>query len=219
MQYNSFRYIYPPRPETKINPASLSNYGEYLAQVKYNGSCTIVYLHPDHEPLIYNRHNELVSRDKFPKCDIDWQGIHSGTGWMVVVGELMNKAAAGEDGDNLKGFILFDVLVYNSKYLVGSTLQERLDLLENLFPTQRIQVTPEGAIEYRHLGFTNLAGVYKAPVYQGYLSALWKDVVQVPAYEGLVLKKENARLDFGFNPKNNFQWSVKCRKPTKNYTF
>lgn len=44
--YNSYSYIYPPRPEYKILPNSLDKYdtGEYIAQPKINGSNAIVFI-------------------------------------------------------------------------------------------------------------------------------------------------------------------------------
>ena len=38
-------------------------------------------------------------------------------------------------------------------------------------------------------------------------------------YEGLVLKKLESKLDYGFQELNNQTWQVKCRKPTKIYHF
>jgi ATP-dependent DNA ligase len=221
MQYSAFNYIFPPRSTIKINPENIDKYddGNFVGQVKYNGSNSPVFLDGQGDCKIYNRHGEAVSASKFPKTTIDFRGIHSGSGYMVVAGELMNKAQAGEDGDKLEGYVIWDILVYNGKYLIGSTIQERLDLLENLFPMCRMKVCNGELKQFEHLSFTNVEGVYRAPVYTRYFSQLYEDIVCVPAYEGLVLKKLNAKLDFGYSETNNNAWQVKVRKQHKNYQF
>ena len=61
--------------------------------------------------------------------------------------------------------------------------------------------------------------VYKAPTYINNFQSLYNDIVDTDLYEGLVLKRKNARLSLGLNEKNNNDWQIKCRKPTKNYAF
>jgi ATP-dependent DNA ligase len=220
MQYTSFKYIFPPRAENKINPKTVSNYdtGNFIAQVKYNGSSTVLFLDGEGGTKIFNRHNEPVSKDKFPKCPIDFKGIYSGHGYMVVAGELMNKAQAGEDGNKLMGFIIWDILVYRGHYLVGKTFQQRLELLEQLFPAVSMRINHAGVLEqYEHLNITNVEGVYRAKSYTKYFETLYEVISEVPAYEGLVLKKAKAKLDFGFTDGNNANWQLKIRKATKNY--
>jgi hypothetical protein len=47
---------------------------------------------------------------------------------------------------------------------------------------------------------------------------IWSEITPYPVYEGLVLKKKNGKLKPGTVKNNNTDWSIKCRKPTKNYT-
>jgi len=70
-----------------------------------------------------------------------------------------------------------------------------------------------------HLCFTNYANVYKAPYYTKSFDLLYQSIVNTDLYEGLVLKRKNAKLTLGLNEKNNSDWQIKCRKPTKNYAF
>ena len=72
---------------------------------------------------------------------------------------------------------------------------------------------------YAHLCVTKFANVYKAPTYTTNFEEVWKEIVDTDLYEGLVLKRRDAKLSFGFNEKNNNEWQIKCRKPTKNYDF
>lgn len=218
--YNSFKFIFPPRPESKIPPRLISVYDtqEFIAQPKYNGSCCSLFLDGVSAPIIINRHNETKTR---VSPTIDLAGAHRGNNWMVLTGELMDKSKKGEDGEPIVGFIIWDILVYESRHLLGMSLYDRLMLLEKLYPCKRgMYVGPSGLVDIKHLCLTDAAGVYKAPTYfggQNYFPKLYNDIVKVDAYEGLVLKKIQSKLEPGFNPSNNNLWQLKVRKPTKNY--
>ena len=45
MNYNEFKYLYPPRPQFKIPPEELDKYdnGEYFASPKLNGTACVVF--------------------------------------------------------------------------------------------------------------------------------------------------------------------------------
>jgi ATP-dependent DNA ligase len=138
---------------------------------------------------------------------------------MVLSGEFLNKNKKGEDGNpfNLK-FVIWDILVYEGKYLLGRTTIDRLNLLEELYPCTRMMVG-EKIETMNHLCFTNYANVYKAPYYTKSFVMLYRSIVNTDLYEGLVLKRKSAKLTLGLNEKNNSDWQIKCRKPTKNYSF
>lgn len=215
MKYDTFKFIYPPRAESKIGYTQLEQYdnGEYVAQVKYNGSCCNVFLIPGESVRVINRHNEPKTRvDK----SIDFASLMQEKP-MVLSGELMDKSKKGEDGKPIVGFIIWDAIVYNGKMLIDSTFEERLDLLESLFPTVRSAVTSKGLESYDHLSLTAYTGIYKAPTYLNGFSELYEDVIKTDAYEGLLIKKRSAKLQYGFNEKNNSGWQLKVRKPTKIY--
>lgn len=44
--YNSYRYLYPPRPEIKSPQSGLKTYERmgFIAQPKLNGSCSLTFL-------------------------------------------------------------------------------------------------------------------------------------------------------------------------------
>lgn len=218
MLYDKFQYIYPPRPEYKIPPGELDKYdsGEYLAQPKYNGSCCLVFTNGD-DLYIYNRHKQLLSN---PNYDIEFRGLARTKKWFVYAGEYLNKGKIGESGDKEKDkFVIWDILVWDGKYMVGETLTDRLKLLENIYPCQRAQVKNDQFEMYKHLCCTIYNGVYKAPTYKGNFQDLYNDLVKTDLYEGLVLKKVSSKLAFGFQPMNNTDWQVKARKETKLYHF
>lgn len=219
MKYETYKYLYPPRAERKENAAVLQVWcnGEYIAQPKYNGDCCVVAIHGD-ELIIRNRHND--PKDHVDKS-IDLKGLRSlSEGWIVLAGEMLDKAKKDEHGQILKGFVVWDVLVYNSVYLFGWTVMERVNLLETLLPGSRMKVMVDGSFkEYEHLLFTNIDGVYRAPSYLSFFPQLYEKIIKTDLYEGLVVKKMTAKLELGFQAKNNSRWQVKFRKPNKNYNF
>ena len=218
MEYQEYKYLYPPRPEQTTKYTELDKYdnGQFIAQPKYNGTCCVAFISKD-SIKIMNRHKGLITSDY---SNIDFKGLHSGKGWMVLCGEFLNKNKKGEHKEsfNLK-FIIWDILVYNGEYLINTTLEYRLGLLDKLFPCSKSVVTDKGMVKYNHICVTRYKNVYKAPAYIQYFSDLYQDIVDTDLYEGLVLKRKDAKLSFGFTEKNNNSWQIKCRKPTKNYDF
>lgn len=221
MKYDKFIYIYPPRPEHKTKPQNLNSFGnsgDYIAQPKYNGSCCIVFTNGK-ELLVYNRHKELLNLLTNYK-EIDFRGLSKTGNWFVYCGEYLNKSKISERGvkDNNK-FIIWDILVNDGSYLIGSTTMDRLELLEGIFPSKRMVIGESGMELYNHLCVTDLNNIYKAPTYLNNFTDLYNDIVKTPLYEGLVIKKRDAKLAFGFQELNNHEWQIKCRKETKIYNF
>ena len=218
MKYDSFKYFFPPRPEYKCPPDDLDKYdnGEYIASPKYNGTAIVVATNGK-ECHVYNRHKEKMQLlSTFD--EIDFRGLSSGK-WMVYCGEYLNKGKLGETGVKERyKFIIWDILVYENNYLVGSTTQERLDLLESIYPSQRMRVG-ETLEMYQHLCCTPLKGIYKSPAYTHNFKSIYEDIIKTDLYEGIVLKKKDAKLSYGLQELNNQDWQIKCRKPNKLYNF
>lgn len=219
MKYDKFQYLYPPRPEYKTPAKDLKKYdtGEYIAQPKYNGSACMIFTNGI-DLHIYNRHKQLLSK---PSPEIEFKKLAKTKKWCVFAGEYLNKGKLGETGVKEKDkFILWDVLVWNGWYLVGETLTERLDILEHNYPCKKSKVGPDGQLElYDHLCCTKYKGIYRAPTYKGNFTQLYKDVIKTDLYEGILLKKKDSKLSFGYQSLNNFDWQIKCRKETKLYDF
>lgn len=219
MKYQNFKYLYPPRPEYKTKPDELDKYDnscEYIAQPKYNGSCAMVFTNGK-ELHIYNRHKEPLSKWS---NKIEFLKLAKTDNWYVYAGEYLNKSKAGEHGikENDK-FIIFDVIVWDGIYLIGKTLQERFEILEQIYPCKRAVISSEGIEIYDHLCCTEFKGIYKAPTYLNRFKSLYDELIQTELYEGIVLKKADSKLEFGFQEKNNTGWQIKCRKETKLYNF
>ncbi len=218
---NTYFYIYPPRPENAISHTELFKYDNtnFIAQPKYNGTCCIVFIPPAGTgiPIVMNRHKRPIQNT----FNIEFASLNTTDEWMVLVGELMNKSKKDEKGNLFNGkFILFDILVYNGDYLLKTTLEERLLILEELFPSVRTAVTKKGGVQnWQHICPTRVDNVYKAPSYTVRFEEVYHSIVETDMYEGLVLKKKNVPLGFGTQEVNNDKWQLKCRKPTKNYNF
>jgi ATP-dependent DNA ligase len=139
---------------------------------------------------------------------------------MVLAGEYLNKNQLGENGQDInKSFVIWDILGYEDKWLIGQTTESRLTLLETFFPCNRMIVNSNGLSAFNHLCCTPHDGIFKSPTYMHSFKTLYDDIEKTPLYEGLVLKKRSSKLEYGFNEANNTSWQLKCRKETKNYKF
>jgi len=221
MIYTKYLYLYPPRPEQTTDFTNLVKYdnGTFCAFPKYNGTCSLVFLNGKDKPIFMNRHNEPITSGNY--SNIDLAGLHSGNGWMVLCGEFLNKNKKGEDGNpfNLK-FVIWDILVYEGNYMLGSNIMERFGLLYKLFPAHFMEVDGNGKlITYKHVMKTAHNNVYITPLYESGFEVLYNDIVDTDLYEGLVLKRKDGLLTIGLNEVNNNRWQIKCRKKTKNYQF
>lgn len=145
--FNDYRYLYPPRPSYVISVNTLSNYdnGNYFAQAKLNGSCAVLFLDGKGNYKLTNRHNEPLT---LFNPGIEFNKLHRGKGYMVLCGEYMNKNKKDARGKPFNHkFVIWDVLVYDSYFLKGATLVERMNLLNELYPCEEFKLTDEG-IEY-----------------------------------------------------------------------
>ena len=217
MKYDKYSYLFPPRPTETTKYTELGKYdnGEFLVQPKYNGTCCMVFMN-ENELIVMNRHKGLITSNY---SDVDFRGLHRGKGWLVLCGEFLNKNKKGEKdiSFNLK-FVIWDILVYQNDYMIGSTFKERMNLLDELYPSSKMVVGKE-LESYIHLLITRQKNVYKAPYYESGFLNLYQSIVKTDLYEGLVLKRKNAKLSLGLTEKNNNTWQIKCRKPTKLYAF
>src|ERR1051325_4122740 len=130
-EYNEFKYIDPPRPETAIAPDELRGVNEdWIAQPKYNGSCAVVYIDGHKNYRLFNRHGEELTLQK----PLNYTDLNDTEKFMVLCGEYLNKNKKGEDGNPFNHkFIIWDILVWGGKYLVGLTFEARLEIMVNLF--------------------------------------------------------------------------------------
>lgn len=207
--YKSGTYIFPPKPEHKIKPDSLHKFddGTYITEPKLNGSNCTIYL--DGKSFSQrNRHQGDISNFKLKDEDI--LPLYRGKGDMVIVGEYMNKSQKDKSGKVFNNkFVIFDILVYNGEQLIGSTTEERVKLLKELY----------GGVEFDEYLYIVNENVFMVKFFEKDFLNLYNSITLIDMYEGLVLKRKSGKLERGAREKNNMGWQCKTRKPTLNYQF
>lgn len=208
MEYLSFKYLYPPRPDYVLTKDRITHYEKegWAAQYKKNGTCTIIAMSPEGEFHAMNRHAEehkawnltehikKVLRHYLPKGH-----------WTVLVGEILHSKTP-----TIKDTIyIHDVIVHLSKQLVGSSFEERQILLEKLLPN--------GIEHYSHFEIDPF--VWKAKLFRTNIEQEFLSVKDPKIDEGVVLKKLNGKLKPCVKADSNSGWQAKVRYPTKNYQF
>jgi hypothetical protein len=210
MKYNQFSYLYPPRPDAAIPPAMLNLYEArgFVAQTKKNGTSNVMAVSPDRKITAMTRHktdHKLWSPDAITQhAFLDLHG-----GWYVFVAELLHSKVPGLRHTNY----INDILVADGEHLTGTTFAERQALLAELFPN---------AVEHISGGYKVIdSNTWLAENFHSGFSALFETMTsrQQPEDEGLVLKNPNTKLAFCTTASSNSAWQVKCRKPTRNFSF
>ena len=207
IDYRSFQYIYPPRPKNPIPDTDLHIWDSntMIAQPKINGSNCTIYL-DGKDMWVFNRHGQRLSGFSIDKSEI--YNLYKGTGWMVLNGEYTNKGKKDHANNPfIDKFCLFDILVKDSQYLVGTTFQQRVELLDELYgkPTDYISPITENT--------------FRINSYDSDFFNKFNELTKIDMVEGLVLKRKNAKLEVGSTEMNNHKSQVKARKKTKNYKF
>jgi ATP-dependent DNA ligase len=126
-------------------------------------------------------------------------------------GETLNKSKLDERGITFnQKLILFDILVFDSDYLVGKTFQERIYLLDSMYGNN---ISDK---EYLH-GISD--NIYRVKSHDKDFKNLFDTYTKIDLIEGLVLKRKNSKLELATSEKNNWRSQIKCRKPEKNYKY
>jgi len=212
MDYEKYRYIYPPRPKNAIDPKDLIFWDNktLISQPKLNGSNTTIYTN-GREIKVMNRHNSPLTNFKISREEI--MSIFRGNEgeWLVINCEYLNKSKKDETNNlfNHK-LVIFDILVSKSDYLIGSTFSSRVDLLDDLYGRE------ESGKEYLYSVSEN---IFRVKTYENNFKEIYDNLTNIDLCEGLVLKRKGAKLEAGSSENNNYKSQLKVRKPTKNYKY
>lgn len=211
------RIMYPPRPKLSIPPEKIVDYENkgYVAQLKFNGTRTLVELKPGGEIKLWTRHREPHKAYKLSKgMEENLHEMHESMSpdkHLVIDGELMHSKTKG-----LKDrFIAFDILVCNDDYLIGMPMLERYSILDEMLGQQEYWEEDTG----RKIAIYIRDHLWLAETFVHNLSKKFKQFIDMDEIEGLVLKKPSAPLERGHSENNNSSWLIRCRKPHKNYQF
>lgn len=211
LPYKKFRYIYPPRPKNTVPPEDLTFWdnGTLLAQPKLNGSNLTLYTNGI-DYLAMNRHGQRLSNFRVDKLELS--SIYKGDGeWMILNAEYMNKLKNDEKDEvfNHK-FVVFDILAYKGEYLVGTTFEYRVELMDELY----------GKVECEKDYLYKISeNIYRVKTYKTGFLELFNSFTKIDMLEGLVMKRRNAKLEIGLSENNNTKSQFKSRKSTKNYKY
>lgn len=187
------KFLYPPRPEKAIPPDLINYYQSkgWIAQIKKNGTCCVIYVNEKGIPTFWNRHKELQKAWVAPEFIVDYFKQFPDS---FIVAELLHNKSP-----NVKNTLyIFDILRYKGKDLLGTTYSERMHLINSEFPAGKNIILAECYTE-------NFEELFKS---------LSEDID-----EGLVFKNPKARLKPAFKKGSNADWQVKVRKKSKNYGF
>lgn len=206
--YTKAKFLYPPRPIKKVIPGLLGFYENrgYWAQVKKNGTCSILGVGPSGEIYTQNRHGKDHSMWKPSEESLQpFKSIMNGK-WHVFVVEVMDAKTP-----HIKDSIyVHDIVVHNGRVLEGSTFSERQILLRKIFPRRDV-----GGFGYEKV----TDKVWLATLIKGGFRDIFNSIEDPKVDEGLVLKDPNGKLEPMWREGTNSGWQVKCRKPHKNYSF
>jgi hypothetical protein len=205
MRYDRYSYIRPLRAEKAVTSAFLSHYATrgWLAQVKLNGTNSVVFVPPKGQGEVFarTRHDTEHKAWAFtPDSIAAFERVRTNN-WSVFNAELMHSKGNGIKDTHY----LHDVLVLDGVYLLGRTYQERYELLTRAFKPVREGSTSHHVVD----SHTWLAKNHTAD-----FRNLFNSLVEGKD-EGLVLKNPQAHLTV--TPDKS--WTVKCRKFSSNYGF
>lgn len=210
MNYDSYRYLFGPRPSGKpILPASIKmmeNLG-YVAQKKKNGTYTLIFARAG-EVIFKTRHPELdEGNHRAWQPNAEHKKFFSSLGgeWTVFCAELLHNK-----GPQIKDeLFIHDVIVNDGKYLVGVSFLDRQKLLAERWSA----VWKDEADQFRVNKHVTVAKVFTSGFRE-----LFENLG--PLDEGLVFKLPKAPLKLCVSDAANSGWSQKCRAPkAKTYSF
>lgn len=204
-------YIYPPRPKNRIKPRQLPDYeksGLWLAQRKYNGDRSLVQVSGQNLKL-WNRHGREQDYRIHPELRdaILRLKLPPGENWLD--GELLHRRAP----DTL---VLFDMLKYDGKYLIGKSQTERLDMLSHVCGDS---LDAHPILGYSPAPQTNSPKLYLAENWCDGFVERFNESLPTTLSEGLVLRKRASVLDNFGASEYEVDWQVRCRKFNKNYRY
>ena len=208
MNYTEPKFLYPPRPVNKVLPGLLSFYEMrgYWAQIKKNGTCSILGVGPCGEIYTMGRHAEPHKSWKPSEESLKPFKDRANGHWRVYVVEVMDAKTP-----SIKDTIyIHDIIVDNGFILEGTTFAKRQEYLQKIFP-----VRYAGGLGYEKI----TEKVWLATVIKENFKLVFNNIKDPKVDEGLVLKDPNGKLKPMWRENTNTGWQVKCRHPHKNYGY
>src|SRR5271166_4736918 len=218
MRYDRFSYIIPPRAEKSICRSLISIIQQkgWIAQVKKNGTNSVIFVPPNRKPIAYNRHGEMHRTWKFTPESAALFTVIPGHNWWAFNAELLHAKVNGGPKDT--NFV-HDVLVADGEYLLGERYADRYGLMVETLVNARLRLTGELPALQPHTGYMQVTPkTWVADIFKPSLdyTDIYDNLTDL-ADEGLMLKDPQAKL--GTRDGSGANWMVKIRRQTKNYGF
>lgn len=204
MKYDSYKYLFPPRPEKQIPPSALGFYENlgFWAQVKKNGTNTVIFA-KGKEVVFKTRHQDENHRQWSPLPEHIKFFQSDSTEWNVFCAELIHSKTP-----HIKNQLyIYDQIVEDGIHLIGTRFEDRQLNLHARWTT--LSCTDDQRRVHPN--------VTVAKNYTGKFASLFNNLK--PEDEGLVLKDPKGILRVCFSANANRTWQVKARIPHKNYSF
>lgn len=208
VKYDEWKYLYPPRPESAVTCDMIPMYEKrgWVGQYKKNGTCAVVGIGPDRSFHWMNRHQDKLKWEPTEKiAGLMWEMFGSSS-WTVLVAELLHSKVK----DIRNKLFVFDYIVLDGSYALGTQFQEREKILRDRFE-------PYLQAESRSHWLAS-EDIWLAKTMHGNLEQVFKSVHREED-EGLVLKNPEGFLRDCERERTNGHWQVKVRHPKKNYAF
>ncbi len=201
VKYTHYIFLYPPRPEDIIMPEMLDMFEKkrYVAQIKKDGTGSILAVSPQKEFFIKTRYGENHKAWQVPDDILDPFYLLPKR-WYYFCFELLHSKTK-----HIKNtMFIHDLLVANSNYLIGIKYIERYNLLHNLWKIR------ESCSQYDTIS----DNIIIANNYNIGFENIFRSLENTED-EGLVLKNSQAELAMCTRKRSNSFWQVKCRKIKK----
>ena len=198
MRINNFKYFYPEKP-TLISVknmlfSSMSSSSKWIAEKKYNENRLLLH-YINKEFQFWSRHGELISYTPTSNLLESLNKLPL-KGYCVFDGGLRHNKVVGIKNK----IIIYDVLVWNNKLLLGKAFKERRLILESFLECEgdSIGIPLQYGSEFKDV---------------------FNKVTKDDEIEGIVIKNLNGILNLGRNSASNSKWMLKIRKPCGRYRF
>jgi ATP-dependent DNA ligase len=219
--FESFKLIYPPHPAVTWHPKDFHNISRFIAQYKYDDWRVLIYFFPNGTIDFYNRKKEKLPRFQAPAKLLDsLQKLNLPHGcFHVLDGGLLHYKTSRVKNT----IVLWDILVFENRWLIGSSYKERYKILKSVCGNPLKNVT----LKYRKDGKAIAVDValevtkhlWLARSFRGNFRELFEKARPLAEIEGLVLKDPNAKLQRPFKMTENAKWLIRVRKPRIDYNF
>lgn len=207
------RILCPPRPKGKLDPLReldrFDQSGKWLAQRKFNGIRSLLWVGPNKEMRLYDRYLKPHGYDltsQRASSILNSLNLESGKEYWFDGEHLHAKTRSIKDT-----LVLFDVL-WAGKFLFGMSQIDRLNLLSSLCGNPNTLEPGKRAIFVGD-------GLWMAEVFDTNFMEHYKESLHEDWCEGLVLRQRLAKLGTPCRKVNEeVTWQKRARKPSKAYT-